>query len=99
MKDFIERKLKELLDNYFSEKLIKEINYSIMLKRHLDTKVEAPKDGSLIRLSAKPVKYQNFTTIYIWEKEDSLKYLLEIDDFCKQIDLKIKNIEKGNAWD
>lgn len=98
MKDFIKRKLKELLDNYFSEKLIREINNSIMLKRHLDVKVEAPKDGSLIRLSAKPVKYKDFTKIYIWEKEDSLKYLLQLNDFCKEIDSRIKYIEENNFW-
>lgn len=53
MKDFIKRKLKELLDNYFSEKLIKEINNSIMLKRHLDVKVDSSPDRSTMRLSAK----------------------------------------------
>lgn len=98
MKKFIKRKLKELLDNYFSEKLIREINNSIMLKRHLDVKVESSPDRSTMRLMAKPVKYKNFTKIYIWEKEDSLKYLLQLNDFCKEIDSRIKYIEENNFW-
>lgn len=98
MKDIIKRKSKELLDNYFSEKLIRELNYSIMLKRNLDVKVESSPDRSTMRLMAKPVKYKNFTKIYIWEKEDSLKYLLQLNAFCKEIDSRIKYIEENNFW-
>ena len=98
MKDFIKRKLKELLDNYFSEILGRELRDTVMLKMYLNVRTKEFPNRNIVRLEAKPVKYKDYTTLYIWKKSESFKLLLELDDIKKEIDLKIKNIEEGNTW-
>lgn len=98
IKNFIKRKLKEFLDNYYSEILGRELRDTIMSKIYLNVKTEEFPNRNMVSLAAKPVKYQNYTLLYIWKKSDSFKLLLELDDIKKGIDLKIKNIEEGNTW-
>lgn len=98
MKDFIKRKLKDFLDNYYSEILGRELRATVMLKMYLNVRTEEFLNYNIVKLEAKPVKYKDYTTLYIWKKSDSFKLLLELDDIKKEIDLKIKNIEEGNTW-
>lgn len=99
MKKFIKRKLKKFLDNYYSEILGRELRDTVMSRMYLNVKTEEFPNTNIVRLEAKPVKYKDYTLLYIWKKSDSFKLLLELDDIKKEIDLEIKNIEKGNAWD
>lgn len=98
IKDFIKRKLKEFLDNYYSEILARELRDTVMPKMYLNVKTEDFPNRNIVRLEAKPVKYKDYTLLYIWKKSESFKLLLELDDIKKEIDLKIKNIEEGNTW-
>ena len=99
MKKFIKRKLKKFLDNYYSEILGRELRDTVMSRMYLNVKTEEFPNTNIVRLEAKPVKYKDYTLLYIWKKSDIFKLLLELDYIKKEIDLEIKNIEKGNAWD
>lgn len=95
-----------ILDNYYTEKLINEILYEIKIKFNLDTKVEYKqikilkrKQYTLVHIYAKPRHYKTYTSIFKFLKEDSFNKLINLKSSEKSyITEKIKRIDKDNLW-
>jgi hypothetical protein len=93
-----------ILDDYFTKNLIKEIKYNIRIRNNVDTKIEYEKSSmgkayTKIKILAKPRHYKNYTEIFYFIKGDSLNHLTSLK--CAEKDYiteKIRKIDKENLW-
>lgn len=85
----------KILNNYFTKKLLEEVKWSFIV-RGLDYKFEDDKYEVFVK--AKPKKYDKefYSTIIHIKKEDSFKYMCDLDNFIKQIDKIINEYQKEN---
>ena len=85
--------INKILDNYFTDKLLEEIKWSFIVRglnyRFLD-------DKRYIDVEAKPRKYDKefYSKIIQIRKEDSFKYMCDLDNFIKQVDKIINDYQK-----
>ena len=95
-----------ILDNYYTKQLIKEILHEIKIRFNLDTKIEyikskKPKGKQYTRVNiyAKPRHYKTYTHILDFLKGDSFNHLTNLKCAEKSyITEKIKRIDKDNLW-
>lgn len=92
-----------ILDNYYTKQLIKEILYEIKIRFNLDTKVEYEQNKILkgkkytrVHIYAKPRHYKTYTHIFDFLKGKHLTYLKCAEK--SYITEKIKRIDKDNLW-
>lgn len=92
-----------ILNDYFSKILIREIFYNIRIRNDVDTNIEIEqnKEKSLtrIKIMVKPKHYKYYTQIYDFCKGDSFNQLTSLkcatEDFITK---KIKQLDKENGW-
>lgn len=95
-----------ILDNYYTKQLIKEILYEIKIRFILDTKIEYEqnkivkgKKYTRVHIYAKPRHYKTYTHIFDFLKGDSFNHLTYLKCAEKSyITEKIKRIDKDNLW-
>lgn len=95
-----------ILDNYYTKQLIKEILHEIKIRFNLDTKIEyikskKPKGKQYTRVNiyAKPRHYKTYTHIFDFLKGDSFNHLTNLKCVEKSyITEEIKRIDKDNLW-
>lgn len=95
-----------ILDNYYTKQLIKDILHEIKIRFNLDTKIEyikskKPKGKQYTRVNiyAKPRHYKTYTHIFDFLKGDSFNHLTNLKCAEKSyITEKIKRIDKDNLW-
>jgi len=75
----------EILDDYFTNKLLEEIKWSF-IERYLDYKFESDKYRIIIKVKLKKYKDEFYSAIIKIDKNDSFKYMCDLDNFRKQID-------------
>lgn len=85
--------LNKILDNYFTKKLLEEIKWSFIV-RNLDYRFED--DNYQVWVKCKPRKYslEYYSTIIQIRKEDSFKYMCDLNKFIKGIDKIINEYQK-----
>lgn len=97
--------IENILDDYFTKKLIEDIFYRIRISFSLDTKVEYQKNKmgkryTQVILYAKPKHYTRYTKLFDFAKGDSLNHLTNLKCAEKSYILdKIKKIDKENLWE
>lgn len=95
-----------ILDNYYTKQLIKEILHEIKIRFNLDTKIEYKKSKkpkgkqyTQVHIYAKPRHYKTYTHILVFLKGDSFNHLTYLKCAEKSyITEKIKRIDKDNLW-
>ncbi len=95
-----------ILDNYYTKKLIKDILYEMKIIFDLDTKIEYEKSKkpkgkqyTRVHIYAKPRHYKTYTHILDFSKGDSFNHLTNLKWAEKSyITEKIKRIDKDNLW-
>ena len=74
----------KILNNYFTKKLLKEIKWDFIV-RNLDYKFDFEKYRVWVKCKPKKYKDEEYTTIIHIDKDDSLKYLCDLDNFRTEI--------------
>lgn len=95
-----------ILDNYYTKQLIKEILHEIKIRFNLDTKVEYEKNKKLkenqyiqVHIYVKPRHYKTYTHILDFFKGNSFNHLTYLKCAEKSYIIeKIKRIDKDNLW-
>ena len=95
-----------ILDNYYTKQLIKEILHEIKIRFNLDTKIEYIKSKkpngkqyTRVNIYAKPRHYKTYTHIFDFLKGDSFNHLTNLKCVEKSyITEEIKRIDKDNLW-
>ena len=100
--------IKNILDNYFTNNLIKEIKRDITLSFNVDLKIEYNKNKiklfnnnayTEIIILAKPRHYKNYTKIISFCKEDAFNHLNNLKRAEKSyIRDFIKKLDKEDGW-
>lgn len=100
--------IKNKLDNYFTNNLIKEIKRDINLYFNFDVKVEYKKNKvklfnnnayTEVIILAKPIHYKNYTKIISFCKGDAFNHLTYLKNAEKSyIKDCIKEIDKEDKW-
>lgn len=85
-----------ILDDYYTKILIKEISYEIKITFPIDVKIENEKN--VVSIYVKPRYYSVYTRIMCFCKNESLKYLCDLQNTKTKIIKRIENIEKNNYW-
>lgn len=100
--------LKNILDNYFTDNLIKEIKREIKMKYLLDLKVEYEKNKmklfnnnpyTRVIISAKPKYYKNYTRIFSFVKGDAFNNLTYLR--CSNMSFileELRDIDQNDYW-
>lgn len=87
----------KILDNYFKNKVI---DYVLQVKHiyRLDSIIIEHKGGE-IEIQFKPKYYKIYTTVYRFEKKDSLKELIYLISSSRSyIYKRIQELDKENLW-
>ena len=91
-----------ILNNYFSKLLVKEIINSIKRKFDIDICVDtilSKKSSSKVVIKAKPKYYENYTDIYDFYKKDAFYELIELINHKQSpiVEL-VDRLNKDGAW-
>ena len=80
--------LEKILDNYYTKKLLNEIKWCL-ISGGLDYKFVFDDYGVEIKVKKKKYNKKQYKEIIYIEKNETLKYLCNIDGFIKQFTQKI----------
>lgn len=85
--------IEKILNNYFTKKLLEEIKWSFKV-RNLDYRFKNEKYRILIEVKQKKYSNEYYDAIIQIDKEDSFRYMCDLDNFTKQIDEIIDEYQK-----
>lgn len=81
----IKNKIKKIIDEYYSEKLIQMIENNINVIFYLDLKTEKHENRYFIYVKRKEYNDLQYTHIYNFREKDALFFLLDQQEFKKTI--------------
>ena len=83
----------KILDKYYSNQVKKHIYY-YLLCTFVDIDIKFKEIDNQVILQIKKRKYKDYTNIYRWQKNNSLKHLLYLDDVMDNIKFRIEQYLK-----
>ena len=84
------RFITKILDEYYTHKLIDEIEDSVTYKYDLDFKTEWKNDRINLYVKKRKYKDEHYKRIYVFDYCDSLMWLIKIDAAKTTVDNNIK---------
>lgn len=85
----------KMLDKYFTKKL-KEYISTYMLNWYIDTRFIKKADHIILQIKKPHYKNETYTTIYDFYEFDSIYYLLNVENVCKDLKESVnKYLNKG----
>ena len=82
----------KILNNYYTKQLKDQIYYYLVCTYMININFE--EDKNIARLLIKKEEDKNYTSVYSWRKNESLKHLLYIDEVMNKIHDRVEDYLK-----